>query len=298
MANESRHAVDDAALGADLRRLARAAAPPWLHGAVARRMAERLPAIRMLPERVLQWDAFAGASDALLGAAYPKARRLRVEPTSALLQRARRPWWQRWSAREDEAKLEREVAPSSCQLLWANMALHRTADPLALFAAWQRALAPEGFLMCSGFGPDTLKELRALYACHGWGAPAQDFIDMHDIGDMLVAAGFADPVMDQEQITLIYADAPALLAELRALGGNAAPRRFAGWRTPRWRALLLRGIEGLAGSDGRIGLTFEIVYGHAFRALPRAAAGGETRLSLDEMRAMARTPRRGRDTLR
>ena len=68
----------------------------------------------------------------------------------------------------------------------------------ALFERWQRALAVDGFVMFSCLGPGTLRELRALYARLGWRAPAQDFIDMHDLGDMLVHAGFADPVMDQE----------------------------------------------------------------------------------------------------
>ena len=302
MADETtRHAAapqaDAAAFAANRRRFARAGSPPWLHGEVARRMAARLPVIRLQPQSVLQWWAWSGSGDELLAATYPKARRVRVEPTPALAARsalaAQRPWWSagRWRARAAEVVLEGEVAAASCQMLWANMMLHAVPDPAALLAQWQRALAVDGFVMFSCLGPDTLKELRPLYARLGWGAPAQGFIDMHDIGDMMIHAGFADPVMDQERITLTYADAPALLAELRGLGGNAAPGRHAGLRTPRWRERLLRELEALAGADGRIALGFEIVYGHAFKAAPRAKPSTETAVPLEQMRALVRGSR-------
>jgi malonyl-CoA O-methyltransferase len=156
-------------------------------------------------------------------------------------------------------------------------------------ARWQHALAPDGFLMFSSFGPDTLRELRELYARLGWPTPTPAFVDMHDLGDMLVHAGFADPVMDQETLTLRWRDPRALLAELRGLGGNAAPDRVHGLRTPRWHAQLLRELEAIAAPDGSIGLSFEVAYGHAFKAAPRLRAGEATTVSLDDMRAMVRS---------
>jgi len=121
---------------------------------------------------------------------------------------------------------------------------------------------------------------------------------MHDLGDMLLEAGFADPVMDQEIVTLTWADGAAALAELRTLGGNADPQRCAGLRTPRWRRRLEQALrDAAAGPDGRVRLSFEIVYGHAFRPLARPRVEAETRLPLDELRAMVRTRSRdpGRD---
>ncbi len=116
---------------------------------------------------------------------------------------------------------------------------------------------------------------------------------MHDLGDMLVAAGFADPVMDQETLTLTWASAEALLAELRTLGGNARPARFAGLRTPRWRERLLAALRERAAADGRIALELRD------RLRPRLQAGaagqvaGETHVALDDMRAMVRGRRSG-----
>jgi malonyl-CoA O-methyltransferase len=179
--------------------------------------------------------------------------------------------------------------PAGAQLVWANMMLHAVADPPALFERWQRLLGAEGFVMFSCLGPGTLRELRALYGRLGWPCPSADFIDMHDLGDMLIQAGFADPVMDQETLTLRWDSAQALLAELRLLGRNTAVGRPRGLRTPRWRDLLLHELEALRGADGRLGLSFEVAYGHAFKAAPRLRAGAPTTVSLDDMRAMIRS---------
>jgi malonyl-CoA O-methyltransferase len=108
---------------------------------------------------------------------------------------------------------------------------------------------------------------------------------------MLVRAGFADPVMDQEVLRLTWATPDELLTELRALGLNADPARCAGLRTPRWRARLGEALAEHAGADGRIALEFEIVYGHAFNPPPRVAVTGETRLSAADLQRMARTGR-------
>ncbi|WP_457332650.1 class I SAM-dependent methyltransferase [Rhizobacter sp. P5_C2] len=292
-AGTSRH-FDRAVVVQALRRLAGAPQAPWLHGEIARRMAERLSIVRKQPEAIADWWSFGGAGAEHLARAYPQARRIAIEPTPALRERsaelAKAPWWspKRWSGAPVTVVSADQVEPGSVQLVWANMMLQAVFDPPVVLGQWQRALAVDGFAMFSCFGPDTLKELRALYRRLGWPVPAADFVDMHDLGDMLVQAGFADPVMDQELITLTWADPQALLAELRGLGGNAAPERFAGLRTPRWRARLLAGLQGLAGPDGRISMTFEVAYGHAFKAPPRVPLAAQTTVSLDDMRALVR----------
>lgn len=290
--------LDPVAVAAALRRLAPAADAPWLHAEVARRMAEKLQVILLKPERVVDWWSALGAGEALLAEAYPQAQRVRVEPDAAWAERARvrgrMPWWsaQRWRGAAAEIVDEADagsLAPGSAGLVWSNMALHMVVDPNALIARWQRLLRVDGFVMFSCLGPGTLRELRSLYARLGWAAATPGFVDMHDLGDMLVQAGFADPVMDQETLTLRWANPRALLAELRGLGGNTAPDRFQGLRTPRWRARLERELESLADADGQIGMSFEIAYGHAFKAAPRVRPGELTTVSVDEMRAMVRS---------
>jgi malonyl-CoA O-methyltransferase len=106
---------------------------------------------------------------------------------------------------------------------------------------------------------------------------------------MMVEAGLADPVMDQETLRLTWATPKALLAELRGLGANAAPDRCTGLRTPRWHQRLLGALAEHAGPDGRITLEFELVYGHAYQKPdpgPRVAA--HTEIGLTEMRSLLR----------
>jgi malonyl-CoA O-methyltransferase len=294
--------LDVAAVRRAVRRLAAAGTPPWLHGEVARRMAERLALIKLAPQRVLEWSGFLGASGDLLARACPQAQRVVVDPDAALLERSRRaahaPWWSVRRRRGGVSLVvgddDPALAAAPAQLIWSNMLLHAEADPPALFARWERLLAADGFVMFSCLGPGTLPELRALYAARGWGSATQDFVDMHDLGDMLVHAGLADPVMDQETLTLTWPDAAAALAELRSLGGNVSPLRFAGLRTPRWRARFEAALTGLAGADGQVRLRFEVVYGHAFKAAPRLRSDRPTTVSLEDMRTMARARRPAR----
>lgn len=289
----TRRAVDEAALARIRARLAAAGEPPWLHGEVARRMADRLPIFRTPPTRIVEWYGHDRASAPVLAAALPSATRLRVDPSDGAVSAApatKAPWWspRRW--RHEPAPVAASTLGAGAgDLLWAHMGLHWCADPLAEMRRWQAALAVDGALMFSTLGPGTLTALSALYAARGWPPPLAPFVDMHDLGDMLVEAGFAEPVMDQEILTLNWADAPALLAELRTLGGNADPARAAGLRTPRWRDALLAALTALAPEPGaRPALAFEVVYGHAMRPRPRVPVAAESRVGLETMRSILR----------
>jgi malonyl-CoA O-methyltransferase len=286
--------IDAQAVSRVLQRQALGMGAPWLHQEIARRMAQRLTVIRLQPERIIDWWAGAGAADELLAQAYPRAQRIAVEASSAWQQRTtaqrQNPWWsaKRWTSPPQPVLLEGTSPPKS-QLLWSNMMLHAAIDPVAVIERWHGLLEAGGFLMFSCLGPGSLLGLRQVYQQRLWPAPAVDFVDMHDLGDMLVRAGFADPVMDQELLTLTWATPEALLDELRLLGGNAHPSRFAGLRTPGWKRQLLQSLELLRGPDGCLQLHFEISYGHAFKAAPRVKVASEARISVDDMRTMARS---------
>lgn len=288
--------LDPAALRHQARRLAALAEPPWLHAEVARRMAERLPLIKLQPARVLDVAPALGASEEVLRQAYPDAEMLWHEAMPVLAARAAqaRPqgWWQKLRGAAS-GRVEALPARPEVELLWSNMALHAADDLPGVLSRWQASVAVGGFVMFSCLGPDSFIELRRLYAHHGWGRPAPDWWDMHDIGDLVLKAGFADPVMDQERLTLTWSSAESLLADLRALGGNIAPTRFSGLRGRRWREGLLAALDGLRDRDGRLALTLELVFGHAFKAAPRLAVAPETRVTVDAIRQSLRAGRRG-----
>lgn len=274
----TRRAVDAAALARVRRRLA-AAEPPWLHLEAARRMGERLALLRRPPARAIDWY---GDDRGALREACPRAERLRVDWGEAPTRQ--RPWWKRWTGSERVVSVG-ELPAAAGDLLWANMGLHWQPDPLAEMQRWFQALAVDGILMFTTLGPGSLGALRTLYAARGWGEPFAPFVDMHDLGDMLVEAGFTDPVMDQEVLHLNWADASALLEELRQWGGNAAPARHVGLRTPRWLEALK---AALAAPGERPALDVELVYGHAIRQAVKPRVAAETQIGLQDMRSILR----------
>ena len=276
-------------------------ASPWLHEEVASRMADRLNWFRQEPASWLHWEPLIGGVEAhrrlvqrLPKAACHVAAHLWSETCQSLGDGTQdNRWWSpgRWSRVRGPAP----VTPDTrVDMLWANMQLHLEPQPQALLKRWHSHVAVDGFLMFSCLGPDSLKELRAVYARQGWPDPCHAFTDMHDWGDMLVHGGFAEPVMDMERIVLTFSTADALLNELRSLGRNVSSARFAGLRGRRWRTELLHAMDAdlPRNKEGRLELTFEIVYGHAFKPRPRAAAPSQQNVPLEEMRAMLRSQRR------
>jgi malonyl-CoA O-methyltransferase len=269
------------------------AASPWLHEEVGRRMQDRLQWIKQAPQAWADWAPALGGLQAHKAVAqrYPAARCHVVESVATNAELAvralRKPWW----GRAPFGAAQPVFGPppeAGVQMVWSNMALHMAADPQALIALWQRWLAVDGFLMFSCLGPDTLRGLREACQANGWPAPAHDFTDMHDWGDMLVNSGFAEPVMDMERITLTFDSSLRAMRELRELGRNLHTQRFAGLRTRRWRdrlgELMASGATVQSDAPGAVSLTFEIIYGHAIKAAPRISVKSETVLSLQEMR--------------
>lgn len=300
MAHDLPHTVDPVAA----RRWAQRAhtESPWLHEEVARRMAERLDVIRLPVQRWAHWEPVRSgmAGHDLVAAHYPSAQSFKVlahtEQAQAATNSEAIPWWKKW--RQPSAAATDHVsapAPGSAQLVWANMLTHQSADPQTLLGDWHRALAVDGFVMFSCLGPDSLRELRDVYAAQGWAPPAQEFTDMHDWGDQLVAAGFADPVMDMEHITLTFEAPERLLAELRGLGRNLHPGRHAALRTPAWRERLTHALDERLrpASGGPLPLTFEVIYGHALKPAPRHSVAPKTTIALDDMREQLRRRDKG-----
>lgn len=266
---------------------------------IAQRMRERLDYIKLRPTRML--DAGCGLGDDLpeLRERFPEAPLVGVDLSYSMLARAlpqagADAGWRRLLpaalqrslgvrgprlAQADFAALP--FAPGAFDFIWSNLALHWHSRPDLVFPEWQRVLEPNGLLMFSTLGPDTLRELRGAYAeieaAHGLPGRAHviDFVDMHDLGDMLVESGFEIPVMDQETLTITYKSPQSLLADVRRWGAFPHARDTVGpVRARRLHAALLEALEARRRADGTIALTFEVIYGHAWKAVPRQTADG------------------------
>ncbi len=245
------------------------------------RMAERLDYVKLQPERIADIGCATGDGIRTLQQRYPHALPLAVDISPAMLQQVRQatPLTQRLMRRTPRLlQADATALPLQAQsfdLLWSNLMLHWLDDPLPALREMHRVLAVDGLLMFAMLGPDTLKELRA--ACHACGIepPLRRFLDMHDVGDMLVSAGFSDPVMDMEMLTLTYPAPHRLLRDQRHLGVRDALLGPLPWRD--WRRVLRAYADRHAHTP--LPASFEIVYGHAWK--PQAQ-------QLDDGRAIIR----------
>ncbi len=266
---------------------ARAAASYDSAAVVARetgsRMAQRLEYVRLAPTLSADIGCATGDGVRMLRKRYPGAHILGVDFALPMLlaTRDRTPLIERWRGRApglinaDVRALP--LARGRLGLVWSNLMLHWLDDPQAAFGEILRVLEVGGLLMFSMLGPDTLKELRAACFELGIEPRLRKFLDMHDVGDMLVAAGFADPVMDMEMITLTYRTSRSLLADQRHMGVRDGLLGKMPWRD--WRRVFAAYEKHRI--DGRLPATFEIVYGHAWKPQPRATDDGRAIVKMD-----------------
>jgi len=269
---------------------------------IAQRMQERLEYIKVQPQWIIDAGCGPGADLAALRSRYPQAAVLGLDLSSAMARQALGgspavSGWKRLLPRGlrdavggvaggpaagvvqgDYANLP--FAGAAFDLVWSNLALQWHATPDRVFPEWQRVLKVGGLLMFSTLGPDTLRELRT----DGNQAATLSFVDMHDFGDMLVASGFETPVMDAEILTVTYTTPEALLRDVRRWGGE--PRQGMGPVGLGGRAAYARQLAALErqrGPDGTIPLTFEVIYGHAWKAAVKTTPEGYGVVRLDEI---------------
>jgi malonyl-CoA O-methyltransferase len=255
---------------------------------VCTRMLERLDYVKLQPARLLDVGSGTGWGTRQLGERYPQAEITALDIAIGMLQLARGTsgWWSKlFSSRRQNylcADVEAlPVASGTIGMVWSNLALQWCNDLPATFVELNRVLKVDGLLIFSSFGVDTLQELRtAFHDVDGYNHLSR-FADMHDIGDMLVAAGFTDPVMEMERITLTYNDVRAVMQDLKSIGAhNATAGRAPGMMgKAAWRRVI-ENYEKLR-RDGKLPATFEIVYGHAWKPAPKATADGRAIIRTD-----------------
>jgi len=275
---EVRRAFDHAAASYD--------AHAVLQREVCDRLLERLDYMTLQPDRVLDVGTGTGYGLAHLRARYAEAELCALDIAPAMLSaaraRLRQPTWaqralQLFTPNASPlthlvcADMERlPLTANSLNLVWSSLALQWAGDLDATLKAFHHALAPGGLLMFATFGPDTLKELRTAFAAIDDAPHVNHFVDLHDIGDMLVNAGFASPVMEMEMLTLTYADLKTLMRDLKGIGAhNAAASRRRGLLGKSAWGRLEQAYENHR-LEGRLPATFEVIYGHAW-------AGDKTR---------------------
>lgn len=233
------------------------------------RVIERLSYIKFQPKRVLDVGAGTGFCTKLLSKQYPKADVHALDIAHNMLQHARQRMslWDRLRKRHSYINADAEnlpLADASVDMIFSNLAIQWCLDPEQMFKEFRRVLAPGGMLMFTTFGPDTLKELRESWSKVDSSTHVNEFIDMHDIGDLLLQTRFAEPIMDMEYLTVTYKDVFRLMRDLKMLGAhNVTHGRQRQLTGKSHLQQMIQHYESFR-SDGVLPATYEVVYGHAW----------------------------------
>jgi malonyl-CoA O-methyltransferase len=273
-----------------------------VHREVRTRALERLLLLRQTPSVILDLGAGTGHGSAWLNSQFPRAQVVAIDSAFGMLLESNRQRgsWRRLLGRSfSRACGDASTLPlRSASIDWvvSNLMLSWCSSIEAVFAEVRRVLKPGGVFAFTSFGPDTLCELRQAWRRVDTHEHVHPFIDMHDLGDALIHAGFSEPVLDVERIRLTYADIKSLLAELKASGScNALPGRARGLTTQTQLAKMATAYESLR-NDGKLPTTYEVVYGQAWqspvnlRTGSQKTLGGETKIPVTSVRIRGRRP--------
>jgi len=236
---------------------------------VANRLVERMDYMSMKPVSILDAGAGTGFISQRLASRYPKAKITGLDLAFNMLKQAKskRSLKQRWNKQFNYINAEVEnipLADASVDLVISGLTLQWCQDLTKVFKEFRRILAPDGLLLFSTFGPDTLKELRQSWAKVDELAHVNAFTDMHDVGDALMQSGFADPVMDMEMLTMTYEDVKTVMRDLKKIGAHNVMQGRSHTMTGKNKLKNMMHAYEQFRDDGLLPVSYEIVYGHAW----------------------------------
>lgn len=287
------NAADEFSLDRDaIRKAFDKAAPDYdaaavLQHEVGRRLLERLEFTTIAPTRVLDIGCGTGRPTRALVRRYPDAQVIGVDLAPNMLKLAlKRPRYAPWRKRASFVCADAQALPLAAQgfeIIYASLILQWCEDLDATLLEWRRLLKPHGLLLFSTLGPDTLKELRGAWREVDGYNHVNYFLDMHDVGDALMRAGFVEPVMDVEHVTMTYADVQTLMRDLKRIGAHNVTAGRGRGLTGRGRMAALEKAYEHWRRDGRLPATYEVVYGTAWapKFLPTAVYDSHTRAVVD-----------------
>lgn len=253
----------------------------FLHTRLREELLSRLDYTALEPRVVLDLGCGTGGAFSALATRYPKARRLAVDHARAMLAVAGD------NALRFCADAQRlPLAADSVDLVFCNLLLAYSPNPVPVLAEIARVLRSPGLCLFSTLGPDTLIELREAWAEVDDYTHAVRFPDMHDLGDLVVQAGLAEPVLDREVLRLSYAGLRALRADLRAVGSiNRTAGRNPGLTGRTAGKKLQAALDRRRDADGRLGMTVEVIFGQAWASPPSGGTGPvEVSIATDQIR--------------
>jgi len=235
----------------------------FLNHEIRQRLADRLELIAIEPKTILDLGASTGDAAAALQVRYPSAQIAGIDSALQMLRLRSQNATGTASLCADAGALP--LRNASVDLVFSNLMFPFCADPMRVFAEVRRVLKHPGAMLFSSLGPDTLIELQQAWREVDDYHHVLPFMDMHDLGDAIVNAGFAEPVLDTEVLTITYRDLRRGLDDLRDAGSiNASVGRNPGLTgKDAWRRMTAA-YEKNRADDGRLPVTIELVYGVAW----------------------------------
>jgi len=233
---------------------------------IAKRIGERLDYIKLQPKAVLDAGCGTGFITKDLLKRYPKSQILSLDIALNMTRKSKEQGGWLKKPRLICADAEQlPLKPESVDLIVSNLMIQWSNDLSKMFTGFHGVLKPNGLLLFSTFGPDTLKEMRESWASVDNTPHTTSFVDMHEIGDALLKAGFVNPVTDMELITMTYSSVRQLMKDIKEIGAS---------NTDSTRGKGLMGKQKLKGfeqsydkfktAEGLYPATWEVIYGHAW----------------------------------
>lgn len=250
----------------------------FLYNEIANRLATSLKYIKIKPKNIVDSGCGVGNNIPVLQSIYKNFNYIGIDISFQLLSIGHKKWRKRGIINRIKSVITNKFMPTfiqsdmnlsglkseSIDIVWSNLALHWHNKPKSVFKEWHRILRDNGLVVFSYFGPDTIKEVRSAVSDANIKTEMMYFIDMHDIGDMLMHNGFENPVMHKDTITLTYKSPLQLLKDVHSIGGNACINRKKSLASKTWLTTLCESLDKQR-NNSSINLTIEVIYGHAWR---------------------------------
>ena len=230
----------------------------FLQSEIANRLAEKLKVISIKPQTIIDLGSGTGLLSNKTAEIFPNANLICVDfAQQSLLKNSQ-------NLKVCANAYELPFASNSVDFIVSNLMMQWCPDLKALFNECFRVLKPEGLILFTTFGPDTLKELKRSWSAVDSSAHVNDFIDMHDIGDQMLQSGFQSPIMEMENITLTYEKVLDLMHDLKSIGAQNVGSRSKALTGKTKFKKMIEMYESYR-SDGKLPATYEVIYGHAWK---------------------------------
>ena len=251
------------------------------------RLFERLHYLKIKPQYILDLGCGPGVFSQRLKKYYPDALVVGFDLAYGMLNQAKskQGWWHKWPLVNGDMTAM-PFATGLFDLVFANQVIHWSSSLPGVMSELNRVMNAGGCLMFSTLGPDTFCEIRQAWSTIDTHAHVNDYVDMHDLGDCLLAEHFLDPVVDMDMLTAHYSSVKQLLHSLKAQGvRNINAARNSGLTGKRSWHQFEQAMSAFGTDEGKFPLTYEVVYGHAWKGEQRRMGKGtETMISVEQLK--------------